>query len=373
MDGKIWPRAEHTRAKHTILEKYIEAWAPILSQTGFNGRLAYIDGFAGPGKYIGGEDGSPVVVLKALKNHSAKDRFKSEFVNIFIEKDKERSEILKSTIKERCCPLPEWVKYEVNNGEFNKVLSGIISDLEDKGKELAPCLCFVDPFGWSDLNYKVLANFMKYKKAELLITFMAGYLNRFIWDDSHMSSIKKLFTENQIREIKESTETETAILRYFLENLQEEMKKVGVDSVFHLAFSASNIQNNLEYYLVYLSKNCKGFQVMKSAMFSVASDGTYKFSDFDFKPDQTTLIDYGGQNEWVKHAAYEFYQHLVSSGIKEITIKEAKDYITCKTVWPVKKSIFEDLEESGKITVKVDHRKGKTFPDRGSFLVNHFQ
>ena len=202
---------------------------------------------------------------------------------------------------------------------------------------------------------------------------MAGYLNRFIWDESHMSSIKKLFTENQIRKIKESSERETAILKYFLENLQEEMKKVGITSVFHLAFSTLNAKNNMEYYLVYLSKNCKGFEVMKSAMFKAAGNGTYKFSDFDFNPAQTTLIDYGGQEEWVKHAADELYQYLVSSSKEEITIKDARKFITCNTLWNVNNSIFKYLEDNRKITVKVEHRKGKTFPNRGSFLVNHLQ
>jgi hypothetical protein len=35
----------------------------------YNGRNIYIDGFAGPGRYKGGEDGSPIIALKALLEH----------------------------------------------------------------------------------------------------------------------------------------------------------------------------------------------------------------------------------------------------------------------------------------------------------------
>jgi len=51
----------HTEAKHDILERYLERWFPILSSHG--GRLAYIDGFAGPGVYSAEERGSPILAL----------------------------------------------------------------------------------------------------------------------------------------------------------------------------------------------------------------------------------------------------------------------------------------------------------------------
>ena len=53
----VWPIEPHTKAKHQILEEYLKAWYPILSS--WQGRVLYLDGFAGPGTYSGGEDGSP--------------------------------------------------------------------------------------------------------------------------------------------------------------------------------------------------------------------------------------------------------------------------------------------------------------------------
>ena len=375
MPEALWDITPHTKAKHMILRKYVEAWAPILSQGGFNGRIAYIDGFAGPGKYATGEDGSPVVVLNALRNHVAKERFRSEFVNLFVEENKERSQILEDTIKDRCSPLPKWIKYEVIHGEFNEVLSEIISKLEKEGQKLAPCLCFVDPFGWSDLVYSVLANFMKYEKAELLITFMAGYLSRFVWDEAHMNSIEKLFNGEQIAAIKQAPNSEGAIMKFFLENLKGKMKESGIESeVFHLAFSACNEYNRLEYYLIYISKSCKGFEAMKAAMYSAAQDGSYRFSDFEFDPGQTTLVDYFNiTTNWVVRASEEVMNYLLRlsrEGKGSIPIKQVKGFITCRTVWKYEKAILEYLENNNKIDVKVQNRKGQTYPDRGSISVH---
>ncbi len=60
-----WLLAPHTAAKLAILRSYLGAWFAILGRgTNFD-RIIYIDGFAGPGRYKGGEDGSPIVALKA--------------------------------------------------------------------------------------------------------------------------------------------------------------------------------------------------------------------------------------------------------------------------------------------------------------------
>ncbi|MGC1375672.1 MAG: three-Cys-motif partner protein TcmP, partial [Anaerolineales bacterium] len=62
----LWEIEPHTKAKHEILRKYLGAWFPILGSK--NARIVYIDGFCGPGKYIGGEEGSPIIALhEAIK------------------------------------------------------------------------------------------------------------------------------------------------------------------------------------------------------------------------------------------------------------------------------------------------------------------
>ena len=64
----IWSMDDHTRVKHAILRKYIDAWLPIM--TTYNGRVLIIDGFAGPGEYENGEPGSPIILIDTFLNHS---------------------------------------------------------------------------------------------------------------------------------------------------------------------------------------------------------------------------------------------------------------------------------------------------------------
>src|SRR5260370_42587074 len=60
----IWELEAHTRAKHELLRRYLQAWMPILAQGGFP-NILYIDGFAGPGRYAGGGAGTPTFALNS--------------------------------------------------------------------------------------------------------------------------------------------------------------------------------------------------------------------------------------------------------------------------------------------------------------------
>src|SRR6185295_1838507 len=89
-----WPADPHTLAKHKILEGYLHAWMPILA-TLKKGAL-FIDGFAGPGEYEGGQEGSPVIALKAaLKNAP---HFKNIVHFLFVENRPDRFEHLNEVL-----------------------------------------------------------------------------------------------------------------------------------------------------------------------------------------------------------------------------------------------------------------------------------
>ena len=85
--GTQWPLDPHTEAKHAILRRYLAAWFPILGK--HHDRVVYFDGFAGPGRYSHGEDGSPVIALKVARDHSHPTW--KEIIFIFVEEDRDRA------------------------------------------------------------------------------------------------------------------------------------------------------------------------------------------------------------------------------------------------------------------------------------------
>ena len=174
--GTVWPLEPHTAKKHEILRRYFQAWLPILAQT--NARLLYIDAFAGPGEYSKGEDGSPVVILKAARDHVIP--FKSELVCLFIESEDDRHQHLVQVLDRIKPTLPTNVKFRALPGKFNDQLTEIFASVEEQRKRRAPTLVFVDPFGFSQASFITIAKLMSYPKSEVLVNFMYEEINRFL-------------------------------------------------------------------------------------------------------------------------------------------------------------------------------------------------
>lgn len=385
MDDTIWPISPHTAAKHHILKRYLEAWAPILLQRKSSEGVLYIDGFAGPGKYAGNEPGSPIIAMKSLINHTLKTNFKGKISFYFIEQRKDRAQHLEGLIKKDFPELPEDIVYKVSNGEFNQKIKELLDRADELRKNLRPCFCFVDPFGWNDLDYNSLGRIMKYPKAELFITFMAGFLNRFKESEPHKDSMTRLYSDEQIKRMKDQHLTgddrQKLILRMFVDNLKEHIKEYTTEKILDFSFSAYNGSNNLSYYLVHLTKSCKGKEAMKEAMFNVKKDGNYSFTDFDFDPRQTSLVSYFEEDLWVSNAAndvFEYFKNLFQTKFKTLKTKSlpvdiVKKKITCDTKWIYRAPILAHLEASGKIAYQSSNhpkRRAGQFPEPGHILFN---
>jgi three-Cys-motif partner protein len=62
-------RGSSPAAKHEILTRYLDAWFPILAS--WNTKVFFIDGFAGPGTYQGGEHDSPLLAMEAAQRRQS--------------------------------------------------------------------------------------------------------------------------------------------------------------------------------------------------------------------------------------------------------------------------------------------------------------
>jgi three-Cys-motif partner protein len=62
-----WPLDPHTLAKHDLIRRYLGGWFPILAK--YNGRVVFLDGFAGPGVLDDGNPGSPIIAMETLLQH----------------------------------------------------------------------------------------------------------------------------------------------------------------------------------------------------------------------------------------------------------------------------------------------------------------
>ena len=134
----IWGRAAHTSAKHQILQTYLKAWIPIMSRQSYRvgamrSELLFVDGFAGPGCYSGGEDGSPLLAIKSVLSHPSPLPIPIAF--LFIEEDLERCEILRGNLERYAQEIqnsPSIKSVKVERGDCETRVGVLLDERERK-------------------------------------------------------------------------------------------------------------------------------------------------------------------------------------------------------------------------------------------------
>lgn len=347
----IWSIEPHTLAKHKILESYLKAWFPILSIA--NGRLNYIDGFAGPGIYSKGEPGSPIVAINVAKNHTSPINIDLNF--IFIEENTSRIDNLKSEIIK--INLPSNFHCQVIHGEFHKVIDVILGQIEIKSTKLAPTFVFIDPFGFSGIPFTVIEKLLKNTKVEVLITFMVDSINRFIEENTSNPTIISLFGSDEIVSIIRSAGLNRyQILRSFYQ------KQLLRNAKFVRYFSMKDSDDRPIYDLFFATNHPLGNVKMKEAMWNVDKEGFYRFSD-STDPNQTFLFKRDNNKELFTILNKERKANKCSVGAM-------KKFVEDKTPFLEKhlKECLRYAENNNLIKVEVlksngKKRLGKTFPE----------
>lgn len=352
----IWPAEPHTIAKHRILAKYLQGWMPALLLGG-HGRVVVIDGFCGPGEYVGGEEGSPTVALRAYLDHAHRGRMKGELVFLFIDRDRDRIEYLKSVALPRLGRLPDNVKVHIECAPFDETMGTLLDDLDERGRRLAPTFAFLDPFGFSDTPMSVIERILQHPRSEVLVTFMIEPVNRFLAhpNEKIASRYDELFGDPGWRHLLDQENRLGAIGDFYGQQLGQRAK-------YAWSFRMSDEGNRAVYDLFFASNHLDGLKKMKRAMWSVDPGGGYRFSDR--QADQPTLFDVRPDTSRLRRGLVERFagQTVPYSQLEEWILRQSPFHDG-----HIKKLTLKPLEVAGLIEClpppwKPARRKG-TYPD----------
>ncbi len=272
--GDLIEMVPHTEAKHFLLKRYLNRWFPILGK--HHKRINYIDGFAGPGEYSGGEKGSPIIAIESAMAHVKQGTLDSSVeVNfIFVERKKRFADHLRSQLSNISWP-PQF-KVDVVDGEFSNVIGGEILDkLEQDSKQLAPTFAFVDPFGFSGIPFDLMARILKYPRCEVFINVMVEYINRFLQHPNEAVSqhFPVTFGTDEVLKIpsRPGRRVEQILSLY--------RKQLGNHARFIGQFDMRGKKDQQTYSLFFASNDPKGFLKMKEAYWSLDKVWGSQFSD----------------------------------------------------------------------------------------------
>ncbi len=351
----LWPIDPHTEAKHVILKKYLSAWLPILSR--YNEKVFYIDGFAGPGEYSDGRDGSPIIAIKCALNHVLPLR--ATIFMLFIEKLKDRCSFLENKIAGM--KISKKVDTQVVCGEFKDVISSILKNGKKKGLNLVPSFVFIDPFGFGGIPLNLIKEIMENPKCEVLITFMYEEISRFLSLPTNEVHLNETLGTKEWRSVPEGDAKKRLEFLHDLYKKQLESKE-GANIKYVRSFKMKNKFNKADYFLFFGTNSDVGLEKMKEAMWSIDKNGSFQFSDATYKPFQGVLFEEKPNLLQLKKIIIEEFKN------KDISSKELGNFIVLKTSFlrsHYKTSILKPMEFSNPSGIEIlggRTRKG-TYPD----------
>lgn len=351
-----WAIQPHTEAKHAILAAYLRAWFPILSLGGF-ARVIYVDGFAGPGRYLAGQEGSPLRAVRALAEQTLP--LPSAFEFHFVERKPQVVAKLEENLAaaRRNGEIPAKAEIQVHGPlSFEQAYDSSIRDRLSRFPS-APAFALVDPFGWTGIPMRIISDLMSRPSTEVLINFMFEEINRFLNHPDQPGNFDALFGGEGWRPAcdMKGDQRKRFIHDYYRDQLTAKARARYVRS-----FEMRNDKGLVDYFLFFATNNLRGLEKMKEAMWKVDPAGGTLFSDatnpnqitmFAAEPDRALLSRLIEKRFANSHARVKDFQTFVV----EDTPFLATHY----------KKVLKSLENEGRLAA-VDpppSRKPGTFPD----------
>jgi three-Cys-motif partner protein len=343
--GSIWEAAPHTIAKIVILEKYLTAWFQILGRTRRNQDLWYIDGFAGPGKYLNYSKGSPVAALTAAKNAliTSKENWIAQNIQCaFIEEDTERFKSLKQEIK--IFENEKKLEFRALNETFINGLANLQAQTNSPFGFRFPIFAFIDPCGATGVPFTIVSSILAQPTAEILLNFDADGIARIYAakeSANHEAILNEIFGDDSWKRRLSNVNSFGKQCREVLVLYKEKLRQLkGIRYVF--AFEMRTRLNSLNYFLVFASQHPLGLEKMKESMKVVDQSGEYCFSDA--RIDQELLFSFNDPSVYAESL------HRVFIG-KQSSYADCNDFALNETPFLNPKSMLKQLEEKGLITV----------------------
>ena len=147
---------EQSAVKTAIVAKYFWSWSKVIIPQALKGKekkIAYLDLFAGPGRYQDGTKSTPLIILERAIQDEAMSKM---LVTLFNDKDGNNAQGLQTAID----ALPGVGKLKFRPQVWNKEVGSEMVKVF-ASMRLVPTLFFVDPWGYKGLSLQLVNSVLK--------------------------------------------------------------------------------------------------------------------------------------------------------------------------------------------------------------------
>jgi len=275
---------DHSSAKVRLLGEYLKRYLSIIANDGYTERIRIYDLFCGEGLYDNGGEGSPLAIMRCLKDlHFANVATLSRIIPIdchFNDIEDRKVEKVRKAIKEKSLYYPEFGELTFSSNDYSErvaILKKLIPTLQKQ-----KIFVFIDPYEYKHISVKDIKALLAYKNAEVLLFLPTQFMYRF--DSKGTPQALKDFIEELV-EYQIWNQNKNSVWGY-IEQLKDAFKNYLGNQHFVDTFTIEKDPNSV-FCLFFFTSHIKGFEKMLEAEWEI---DTEQGKGWDYTHNEPTLF-----------------------------------------------------------------------------------
>jgi three-Cys-motif partner protein len=253
--------SEQSRVKASIVARYFPVWARVIAPSTKNWggtRVAYIDLFAGPGRYQDGTKSTPIRILETI---IADPTLRQMAVTLFNDAAQDHSNSLKAQVQ--ALPGIEKLKHppRIDTAE----VGAATVELFDK-VSIVPSFVFIDPWGYKGLSLPLLRAVFKDWGCDCVFFFDYNRINMGLTNPAIRRHMEAIFGATGLEQLIHDVEGLDPARREqeVLQALTRGLLNLGAKHVRPFRFK--NDHGRTTHELIFVTKHFKGLELMREIM-----------------------------------------------------------------------------------------------------------
>jgi three-Cys-motif partner protein len=346
---------DHSKAKVMLLQKYLEKYLNIISNDGFTEKIYVFDLFCGEGIYENEGEGSPIAILKTLKDlhfiNKAKNKKIPKVDLYFNDKDEFKVEKLKNIISDKKLHYIEFGKLTFRSKDYKEIVENLSAYVQNFKNEKA--FVFIDPYGYKEIRGSEIKKLLQSKKSEVLLFLPTQFMYRFNEKGTPEALIQIIEELVDIKEWKPSNS-----VYQFIDQFKEALKNYLGKDFFVDTFSIEKDAATV-FCLFFFSSHIRGFEKMLETKWQIDDDEgkgwSYEKTGNLFAEQKTNLLE-------EKLFTLISGKHKVYNGeVYEYTLRNG--FLPTHSV-----EVLTSLQSEGRLVVSSDDNEKVR---KGAFYINY--
>ena len=346
---------DHSKAKILLLQKYLEKYVNVIANDGYTQKINVFDLFCGEGVYENEGKGSPIAILRTLKElHFINKAKHKDIIKVdlyFNDKDEQKIEKLKSIISDKGLHSERFGKLTFRSKDYNEIVDTLSVYIQNLKKEKA--FIFIDPYGYKEIRASEIKKLLQSKKSEVLLFLPTQFMYRFN---------EKGTPEALIRIIEELVDLNkwkpNSSVCQFIEQFKTALKNYLGSDFFVDTFAIEKDASTV-FCLFFFSSHIRGFEKMLETKWQIDEDEgkgwSYEktgdlFADFKTNSLEQKLTSLISNKDKVYNGT--IYEFILRNGFLPTHAVE----------------IFNSLQSNGKLEVLSDKEEKVR---KGAFYINY--